>query len=161
MSVRDESGSGSWVGATWARPSSGASTKTGLMPDGHLMMADVTGPIGGAEEAHGVVIVPDNVTLVRRSDVIILAVKPQTLAACWPRNRSRHARKASDLGGRRRVHDRGSGGTSTRHPDDSRHAEARRRSLLEGATAIANAAGLDDAATWTPRARSSKPSDAW
>ncbi len=55
-------------------------TKTGLMPKGHLLMADVRSErLDEMKKLYGVVVTSDNVTLVRRADVIILAVKPQTL----------------------------------------------------------------------------------
>jgi pyrroline-5-carboxylate reductase len=57
-------------------------TKTGLMPDGHLLMSDVRSErLEEMKRLYGVVVTSDNVTLVRRADVVILAVKPQTLGA--------------------------------------------------------------------------------
>jgi pyrroline-5-carboxylate reductase len=55
-------------------------TKTGLMPVEHLLVADVrTDRLEELRRLYGVLITADNVTLVRRSDVVILAVKPQIL----------------------------------------------------------------------------------
>ena len=55
-------------------------TKTGLVPVGHLLMADVRADrLEELKRLYGIVVVPDNVTLVRRADVVILAVKPQIL----------------------------------------------------------------------------------
>lgn len=55
-------------------------TKTGLMPVGHLLMADVRADrLEELKRLYGIVVIADNVTLVRRADVVILAVKPQIL----------------------------------------------------------------------------------
>ena len=57
-------------------------TKTGLMPKGHLLMADVRSErLEEMKRLYGVVVTSDNVTLVRGADVVILAVKPQILGA--------------------------------------------------------------------------------
>ena len=139
------SGSGSWAEATWARRSSGASRKTGLMPDGHLLMADVRSErLEELKRLYGVVATSDNVTLVRRADVVILAVKPQILGARAGRDRSRHARQAPDL----------RGGRSRPPSEIRRHLPPGTRLIrvmpntpalvLEGATAIARADGLAD-----------------
>jgi pyrroline-5-carboxylate reductase len=119
-------------------------TKTGLMPDGHLMMADVRADrLEELKKLYGIVIVPDNVTLVRRSDVIILAVKPQTLAGVL-------AEIAPVTPGKLLISV--AAGVSTteirRHlPPGTRMIRVMPNTpalVLEGATAIANAAGLDD-----------------
>ena len=58
-------------------------TKTGFLPAGHLLMADVRPDrLEEMKRLYGVVVVPDNAALVRRADVVILAVKPQILAGC-------------------------------------------------------------------------------
>ena len=80
-------------------------TKTGLMPVGHLIMADVrTDRLEEMKRLYGVSVAEDNLTLVRRADV-----DPSGREAADPRrrvgrDRPCHARKAPDLGGRRRVH---------------------------------------------------------
>jgi pyrroline-5-carboxylate reductase len=55
-------------------------TKTGLVPAEHLLVADVRADrLDELRRLYGVLTAPDNVTLVRRADVVILAVKPQIL----------------------------------------------------------------------------------
>jgi pyrroline-5-carboxylate reductase len=52
------------------------------MPVGHLLMSDVRSErLEELKRLYGIVVTPDNVTLVRRADVVILAVKPQILGA--------------------------------------------------------------------------------
>ena len=55
-------------------------TKTGLVPVEHLLVADVRADrLDELRKLYGVHLAADNVTLVRRADVVILAVKPQIL----------------------------------------------------------------------------------
>jgi pyrroline-5-carboxylate reductase len=55
-------------------------TKTGLVPAEHVLVADVRADrLDELRRLYGVVVAADNVTLVRRADVVILAVKPQIL----------------------------------------------------------------------------------
>jgi pyrroline-5-carboxylate reductase len=57
-------------------------TKTGLMPVDRLVVADVRADrLEELRRLYGVLVTDDNLTLVRRADVVILAVKPQILGA--------------------------------------------------------------------------------
>ena len=55
-------------------------TKTGAVPAEHLLVTDVRGDrLEELRRLYGIQTVSDNVTLVRHADVVILAVKPQIL----------------------------------------------------------------------------------
>lgn len=55
-------------------------TKTGLVPAAHLLAADVRADrLEELRRLYGVVVATDNTALVRQADVVILAVKPQIL----------------------------------------------------------------------------------
>jgi pyrroline-5-carboxylate reductase len=55
-------------------------TKTGLVPAEHVLVADVLADrLEELRRLYGVLVAADNVTVVRRADVVILAVKPQIL----------------------------------------------------------------------------------
>ena len=119
-------------------------TKTGLMPAEHLMMADVrTERLDELKRLYGVSVASDNVTLVRRSDVILLAVKPQILGAVLDEI-------APATPGKLLISVAAGVSTSEirRHlPPGTRMIRVMPNTpalVLEGATAIAHAAGLED-----------------
>ncbi len=119
-------------------------TKTGLMPVGHLLMTDVRGDrLEDLKRLYGIVIVPDNVTLVQRSDVVILAVKPQILGDVLDEI-------APATPGKLLISIAAGVSTSEirRHlPPGTRTIRVMPNTpalVLEGATAIAHATGLDD-----------------
>jgi len=119
-------------------------TKTGLMPAEHLMMADVrTERLDELKRLYGVSVVTDNLTLVRRSDVILLAVKPQILGAVLDEI-------APATPGKLLISVAAGVSTSEirRHlPPGTRMIRVMPNTpalVLEGATAIAYAAGLED-----------------
>ena len=119
-------------------------TKTGLIPAEHVMMADVrTDRLEELKRLYGVTVVADNVTLVRRADVILLAVKPQILGAVLDEI-------APATPGKLLISI--AAGVSTgeirRHlPPGTRMIRVMPNTpalVLEGATALAYAAGLED-----------------
>jgi len=119
-------------------------TKTGLLPAEHLMMADVrTERLDELKRLYGVSVASDNVTLVRRSDVILLAVKPQILGAVLDEI-------APATPGKLLISVAAGVSTSEirRHlPPGTRMIRVMPNTpalVLEGATAIAYAAGLED-----------------
>ncbi len=119
-------------------------TKTGLMPVEHLMMADVrTDRLEEMKRLYGVSVAEDNLTLVRRSDVILLAVKPQILGAVLDEI-------APATPGKLLISVAAGVSTSEirRHlPPGTRMIRVMPNTpalVLEGATAIAYAAGLED-----------------
>jgi pyrroline-5-carboxylate reductase len=119
-------------------------TKTGLVPVGHLLMADVRADrLEELKRLYGIVIASDNVTLVRRADVIILAVKPQILGAVLDEI-------APATPGKLLISVAAGVSTSEirRHlPPGTRMIRVMPNTpalVLEGATAVARAAGLED-----------------
>jgi pyrroline-5-carboxylate reductase len=119
-------------------------TKTGLVPGGHLLMADVRADrLEDLKRLYGIVVIPDNVTLVRQADVVILAVKPQVLGAVLDEI-------APASSGKLLISVAAGVSTSQirRHlPPDARMIRVMPNTpalVLEGATAIALAAGLED-----------------
>jgi pyrroline-5-carboxylate reductase len=119
-------------------------TKTGLMPAEHLMMADVrTERLDELKRLYGVSVASDNVTLVRQSDVILLAVKPQILGVVLDEI-------APATPGKLLISVAAGVSTSEirRHlPPGTRMIRAMPNTpalVLEGATAIAYSAGLED-----------------
>jgi len=119
-------------------------TKTGLMPVEHLMMADVRADrLDEMKRLYGVSVVTDNLTLVRRSDVILLAVKPQILGAVLDEI-------APATPGKLLISVAAGVSTSEirRHlPPGTRMIRVMPNTpalVLEGATAIAYAAGLEE-----------------
>ena len=119
-------------------------TKTGLIPAGHLLMADVRADrLEELKRLYGVVVVPDNVSLVRQADVVILAVKPQILGAVLDEIAPASAGKLLISI---------AAGVSTRAirchlPPGTRMIRVMPNTpalVLEGATAIARAEGLGD-----------------
>jgi pyrroline-5-carboxylate reductase len=119
-------------------------TKTGLVPAGNLLMTDVrTDRLDELKRLYGIGIVPDNGTLVRKSDVVILAVKPQILGAVLDEI-------APATPGKLLISIAAGVSTSQirRHvPPGTRTIRVMPNTpalVLEGATAIAHAAGLDD-----------------
>ena len=147
--------------ATWARPSSAASPRRGSMPVGHLMMADVRADrLEELKRLYGIVRRPgqrDARPAVRRDHPGRQAADPRRRAG---RDRSRHAREAPDLGRGRRVHERDPAAPPPGHPDDPGHAEhagARARGRHRASPTPRGST----TATWTPPARSSRPSGAW
>jgi pyrroline-5-carboxylate reductase len=118
-------------------------TKTGFMPAGHLLMADVRPDrLEEMKRLYGVVVVPDNAALVRRSDVVILAVKPQILGGVLDEI-------APATPGKLLISVAAGVSTSEirRHlPPGTRMIRVMPNTpalVLEGATAIARAAGLE------------------
>ena len=80
-------------------------TKTGLVPVEHLLVADVRADrLEELRRLYGVLVAADNVTLVRRADVVILAVKPQILREVLEEIAPATPGKLLDLRGGRRVH---------------------------------------------------------
>jgi pyrroline-5-carboxylate reductase len=119
-------------------------TKTGLVRRGHLLMADVRADrLEDLKRLYGIVVIPDNVTLVRQADVVILAVKPQVLGAVLDEI-------APASSGKLLISVAAGVSTSQirRHlPPDARMIRVMPNTpalVLEGATAIALAAGLED-----------------
>jgi pyrroline-5-carboxylate reductase len=119
-------------------------TKTGLVRRGHLLMADVRADrLEDLKRLYGIVVIPDNVTLVRQADVVILAVKPQVLGAVLDEI-------APASSGKLLISVAAGVSTSQirRHlPPDARMIRVMPNTpalVLEGATAIALAAGLGD-----------------
>jgi pyrroline-5-carboxylate reductase len=119
-------------------------TKTGLVPGGHLLVADVRADrLEDLKRLYGIVVIPDNVTLVRQADVVILAVKPQVLGAVLDEI-------APASSGKLLISVAAGVSTSQirRHlPPDARMIRVMPNTpalVLEGATAIALAAGLGD-----------------
>ena len=119
-------------------------TKTGLMPVGHLLMADVRADrLEELKRLYGIVVIPDNVTLVRRADVVILAVKPQILGEVLDEI-------APATPGKLLISVAAGVSTSEirRHlPPGTRMIRVMPNTpalVLEGATAIARAAGLEE-----------------
>ena len=119
-------------------------TKTGLLPVGHLLMADVRADrLEELKGLYGIVVIPDNVTLVRQADVVILAVKPQVLGAVLDEI-------APASSGKLLISVAAGVSTSEirRHlPPDARMIRVMPNTpalVLEGATAIALAAGLEN-----------------
>ena len=119
-------------------------TKTGLMPTGHLLMADVRADrLEELKRLYGIVVIPDNVTLVRRADVVILAVKPQILGEVLDEI-------APATPGKLLISVAAGVSTSEirRHlPPGTRMIRVMPNTpalVLEGATAIARAAGLEE-----------------
>lgn len=119
-------------------------TKTGLMPVEHLMMADLRADrLEELKRLYGVSVVTDNLTLVRRSDVILLAVKPQILGAVLDEI-------APATPGKLLISVAAGVSTSEirRHlPPGTRMIRVMPNTpalVLEGATAIAYAAGLEE-----------------
>jgi pyrroline-5-carboxylate reductase len=119
-------------------------TKTGLMPVGHLLMADVrTERLEELKRLYGVIVISDNVTLVRRADVVILAVKPQILGGVLDEIAPATPGKLLIS-----VAAGVSTGEIRRHlPPGTRLIRVMPNTpalVLEGATAIARAAGLEE-----------------
>ena len=119
-------------------------TKTGLVPAAHLLMTDVRmDRLEELKRLYGVVVVLDNVSLVRQADVVILAVKPQILGAVLDEIAPASAGKLLISV---------AAGVSTREirrhlPPGSRTIRVMPNTpalVLEGATAIARAEGLED-----------------
>jgi pyrroline-5-carboxylate reductase len=119
-------------------------TKTGVVPVDHLVMTDVrVDRLEELKRLYGVGGMSDNAALVRRSDVIILAVKPQTLGGVLDEI-------ASASPGKLLISVAAGVSTSEirRHlPPGTRMIRVMPNTpalVLEGATAIARAAGLQE-----------------
>lgn len=107
-------------------------------------MADVRADrLEDLKRLYGIVVIPDNVTLVRQADVVILAVKPQVLGAVLDEI-------APAASGKLLISVAAGVSTSQirrRLPPDARMIRVMPNTpalVLEGATAIALAAGLED-----------------
>jgi pyrroline-5-carboxylate reductase len=119
-------------------------TQTGLVPVGQLLMSDVRSErLDELKRLYGVQITADNATLVRRADVVLLAVKPQILGPVLDEI-------APATPGKLLISVAAGVSTSEirRHlPPGTRLIRVMPNTpalVLEGATAIAYAAGLED-----------------